>query len=108
MASEAAATAARGMSARTTARIAGVFYLLTFVTGFLALASAGAKVTANLLSTVCYLGVTLLFYPLFKPVQRGVSLAAALVSLVGLGVGALNILGLAHIPINNLVFFGIY
>src|SRR5262245_46368775 len=108
MAGESAVTAARGTSVRTTARIAGVFYLLTFVTGSLALVSGGAKVAANLLASASYLGVTLLFYGLFKPVSRGVSLTAALVSLVGIAVGALNVLGLVSIPISDLVLFGIY
>ena len=73
----------RETSPHVKARIAGIFYLLTFVTGALAaifsshgLAQyAGA---ANLIATLCYLVVTLLFYDLFKPVNSNLSIVAAL------------------------------
>ena len=97
------------------ARLAGVFYLLTFITGFFSLFAAGRFIvsgdaaatasnilanetsfrwglTANLLATVCYVGVTALFYELFKPVNRSVSLLAAFASLVGCAVGGLSAL----------------
>ena len=98
---------------RTTARIAGVFYLLVFLLGGFAL-SAGGKFTvpndaaataanllahetayrigwaSNLLATVCYVVVTALFYRLFKPASRNVSLSAAFFSLVGCGLGAVS------------------
>jgi hypothetical protein len=96
-------------SPRLTARVAGVFYLLVFVTGIFAL--AGEKVVvpgnasataanilahessyrlasvANLLATACYVVVTALFYVLLKPVNRSVSLTAAFFSLVGCAAG---------------------
>jgi len=95
------------------ARIAGVFYLLVFVLGGFAL-SAGGQFTvrnnpaataanllahetayrigwaSNLLATVCYVVVTALFYRLFKPASRNVSLSAAFFSLVGCGLGAVS------------------
>ena len=89
------------------ARIAGVFYLGTFVFGLYALSGRG-RIWGNILSTVCYLAVTLLFYELFKPVSRNLSLVAALFSLAGLTNGALTMAHLPHIPINTLVFFGFY
>jgi hypothetical protein len=92
-------------SPRTKARIAGVFYLLVFVTGIPALfvfgrlivrdpATTAANILAheslfqlgwlsNLLATVCYIVVTGLFYEIFKPASRVVSLTAAFFSLVG-------------------------
>jgi hypothetical protein len=54
-------------SPRFKARIAGVFYLLTFVTGIFALMSANARLVANLAATACYVAVILLFYHLLSP-----------------------------------------
>jgi hypothetical protein len=95
-------------SPRFKARIAGVFYLLTFITGIYALVSVSGRLEANLIATVCYIAVTLLFYDLFKPVNRSLSLLAAFISLVGLAVGTLSLFHLAPFHINNLVFFGFY
>jgi len=102
-------------SPRSKARIAGVFYLLTIVTGAFA-AFAGGKLgvygdVVNLTATACYVVVTLLFYGLFKPVDRSLSLIAAVFSLVGCAMGALNVFHLLPPPINtinSLVLFGCY
>lgn len=97
------------------ARLAGVFYLLTFVTGGLAMfarhglvidgnpAATAANMLAHesrfrlgtagdLLVGGCYVAVTGLFYGLFRPVNRTGSLVAALFSLVGCAVLALTTL----------------
>ena len=97
-----------GRSPRLRARVAGVFYLLTFVTGVLSMVSANGKRVANLIATVCYIAVTVLFYDLFKPVNRSLSLVAAIVSLAGCVFGTLSIFHLAPFPMSNLVFFGFY
>ena len=66
------------------ARMAGVFYLLTFVTGIFALlVRSRLGSAAGLIAAACYVAVTLLFYYIFKPVNRKLSLLAALLSLVG-------------------------
>ena len=93
-------------SARPRARITGVvylFYFLTAVGGELFLkglfVDGDAAATANnilahqplfrlglatgLIATACYIAVTALFYDLFKPVNRSLSLLAAFFSLVG-------------------------
>src|SRR3979411_1826817 len=80
-------------SPRSTARAAGLFWLLTILTSMFAFIIAGnflvpgdavataANLTAheslhrvafvgNLIATVCYLAVTLLMYVLLKPVSR--------------------------------------
>ncbi len=89
-------------------RIAGIFYLGTFVSGGIALASGAGLAVANAIATVCYVGVTVLFYNLFKPVSHRVSLLAALFSAVGCVLGVVRGLHLARIPINELAFFGCY
>jgi Domain of unknown function (DUF4386) len=94
------------------ARIAGLFYLLVFVIGIFTLfvwprivvagdAAATAQsimahqpllrigFAADLLVTICYVVVTALFYGLFKPVNKSVSLVAAFLSLVGCATQAL-------------------
>jgi hypothetical protein len=102
-------------SLRLKARIAGVFYLLEMLTAGFALfvlrrlcvsGDAAATATnilahqslfqlgfaANLLGFACYIAVTGLFYDLFKPVNRSLSLLAAFFSLVGCTVGAVSCL----------------
>lgn len=97
------------------ARIAGVFYLLTFLTGgFAAFVSGKLPVyadAASLTATACYIVVTLLFYRLFKPVDSSLSLIAAVFSLLGCILGALNVFHVIPFPIssiNPLVLFGCY
>jgi len=96
-------------SPRRKVRIAGVFYLLNILTGAIALFVSGRLgVAANLIAAACYVVVTLLFYYIFKPVNRSLSLLAAFFSLVGCAIGALSPFHLAPLHINNLVFFGFY
>src|SRR6266849_4206157 len=96
-------------SPRLKARIAGAFYLLTFLTGGVALFVRGRLGSAaGLIAGACYIAVTLLFYDMFKPVNRSLSLLAAFFSLVGCAIGPLSLLHLAPSHINPLVFFGFY
>ena len=100
-------------SPRRLARIAGLLYLLNFVTAAIwsvafggLVASGDAAATATnilaheprfllgfatyLLMVATYLGVTALFYVLFRPVNRSLSVLAAFFSLVGCTVGAVG------------------
>ena len=93
-------------SPRPRARITGVVYLLYFLTavfgefllrGLVVDGDAAATATnilahqplfrlglaTGLIATACYIAVTALFYGLFKPVNRSLSLLAAFFSLVG-------------------------
>jgi len=113
-------------SPRLWARIAGAFYLITIIMGvfaevfvrgaFVVRDDAAATATnilaheplyrfglaADLVMLACYIAVTLLFYDLFKPVGRSLSLLAAFFSLVGIAVLAVN--SLNHLA--PLIFLG--
>jgi Domain of unknown function (DUF4386) len=52
-----------------------------------------------------YIAVTLLFYYMFKPVNRSLSLLAAFVSLVGCANDVLSLFNLAPYKISSLAFF---
>lgn len=91
------------------AKIAGFFYLLTFLTGGAALFLHGPLgLAAGFVAGGCYVAVTLLLYYLFKPVSKGLSLTAAVVSLVGVAIGPLGLLVPALSRVNPLVLFGFY
>jgi hypothetical protein len=88
-----------------------MFYLLNIVTSLVAFSGNGSHwliVTSGLASTASYVAVTILLYFLFRPVNRIVSLVAALFSLAGCANGYLAPLHLLPFRINSLVFFGCY
>jgi len=92
------------------ARLTGGVYLVYFVTAIVGavLVSRGLGVAGKfveVVSTVCYLVVTLLFYGLFKPVSGGLSMLAAVFSLGGC---VFMFLGVFHLErrANPLMFFG--
>lgn len=75
-------------SPRSKARIAGAVYLAYFLTAIFAEAVVGrgrhvAYVGVNLVAYALYIAVTLLFFYMFKPVNRRLSSLAALFSLAG-------------------------
>jgi hypothetical protein len=100
-------------SARPRARITGVIYLLYFLTAVSAEAVVGhgrpvAYDAVSLIANAFYVAVTLLFYSMFKPVNRGLSALAALLSLAGCAKEVLRLFNLAPLKVNTLVFFGPY
>ncbi len=88
-------------------RVAGVFYLGTFVTGLVALAAGVGLTAANGIATICYVGVTALFYVLFRRVDPAVSAIAAAFSFAGCLVSALLMFHV-RVPISPLALFGCY
>jgi hypothetical protein len=103
---------AGGTAPRSRARLAGVFYLITFATGGYALLASGSSLgmTAGLIAGASYIAVTVLLYFILKPVSRGLSLLAAIVSLVGCAIGPLSmVVKLPGQPTDtSLVVFGLY
>lgn len=98
---------------RVRGRVAALFYLINIISGSLALVFIGRKLAlyahaANLTATISYVIVTVLFYSIFRPVNRRVSLLAAISSLMGCAVGAMNSFRPGTLPVNALVFFGVY
>ena len=95
------------------ARIIGVVYLLYFLTAVSDEVLVGrgrllAFEAVDLIAYACYSTVTLLFYYLFRPVNRNLSLLAAFFSLVGCANDVLSLFELAPSKISSLTFFGPY
>jgi hypothetical protein len=95
------------------ARITGVVYLLYFLTAVSdeALIGRGRLLVfdaVNLIAYAFYIAVTLLFYYMFRPVNRNLSLLAAIFSLVGCANDVLSLFNLAPYKISSLAFFGPY
>jgi hypothetical protein len=100
-------------SPRPRARITGVVYLLYFLTAISGevFVGKGRPVlydAVNLIAQAFYIALAVLFYYLFKPVNRNLSLLAALFSLLGCANDVLSLFHLAPYKINSLVFFGPY
>jgi hypothetical protein len=93
---------------KTNARIAGFFYLITFVAGSLSLNLTRGKLAADLTADVAYVVVTVLLYQIFKPVNKNLSLLAAIFSFVGITNGVFTAFHAPLSSINPLVFFGFY
>jgi hypothetical protein len=94
-------------SPRFKARAAGFFWLMTILTGAVAM-FVGGSIVVNLTATACYAVATVLVYSLLKPVNSKLSMLAAIFSLAGCIIGTLGVLRLASSPVNPLVFFGLH
>ena len=90
------------------ARIAGAVYVITFVAGTLALLVPTGRQFTNLVAALSYIVVTILFYFLFRPADRAISMIAAAFSLAGCVIAVLSGLKLLPFVINPLAFFGVY
>jgi hypothetical protein len=62
----------------------------------------------TLIAYALYIAVTVLFYCMFRPVNRNLSLLAAMFSLVGCANDVLSLFNLAPYKISSLAFFGPY
>ena len=97
---------------RSHARLTGCVYVLYFLTavgaGFVSQGRPAVHDAVDLVSHAFYFAVTLLFYYMFKPVNRSLSLLAACFSLVGCANDVLRLIDVAPYKINSLIFFGPY
>jgi hypothetical protein len=98
---------------RSKARAIGIMYLLYFLVAVLGELLVPRRLvvvgeTVNLVAFAIYIAVTLLFYGLFRSVNREVSLLAAIMSLLGSVVGILGVFHLAPSHFSPLWFFGPY
>jgi hypothetical protein len=95
------------------ARITGAVYLFYFLTAIPAQFLLGGRLAAygnatNLIATAFYVILTLLFYGMFKPVNRILSLIAALFSLAGCVVMTLGKFHVVPLSMSPMLFFGPY
>jgi len=95
------------------ARVTGAVYLLYFLTAisgevFVGTGRLVLYDAVNLISHAFYIAVAVLFYYLFKPVSRSLSLLAAFFGLAGCANDVLVLFKLDPYKINSLVFFGPY
>ncbi len=77
-----------GASPRLMARVAGVLYLLIFIAA--PIGASTATPARMIVTLACDTGVALIFYVLFKPVDKSISLLAAIFRLVLVGMMAVN------------------
>jgi hypothetical protein len=101
----------RAATPKTKARLTGAVYLAYFVAAILGAALASHHVPAlvlSLSSTALYALLTVLFYIMFRPVSKGVSLLAALISFSGCIFTVIQLLHLVGHIISPLIFFGFY
>jgi hypothetical protein len=95
------------------ARITGVVYLLYFLTAVLdeAFVGRGRIVLFDLVDLIAYalyITVTVRFYYMFRPVNKNLSLIAALFSLAGCANDILSLFNLTLHKTISLAFFGCY
>ena len=96
-------------SPRFVARIAGLVYVVVFAAGIYSLFDRSrVGMAAAMVAGGFYIAVTVLFYFIFKPVSRLVSLVAMIISLAGIVIGPLSFALKPLTAISPLVFFGVY
>jgi hypothetical protein len=98
----------RELSPRLTARIAGALYFFTLISAQLLewLSPNKVNLAAGVIELVGITIVTLMLYDLFKPVQRNLSLIAAVFNFLGLAMEAGRLA--SHGTDIAMVFHGIY
>jgi len=95
------------------ARLTGIVYLLYFLVAIYSQVLVGQKHVAagnalNMVAFALYFTLAVLFYYLFKPVNRYISFIAAFVSVAGCITGAIAIYYLPASKISPLIFFAPY
>ncbi len=82
-----------GVSSRWKARLAGALYLFSLLTALTTetFLHGSLNIAGGFVAIAGMVGLTLLFYEIFKPVNKGLSLLAAFLNLVGLSFEALRL-----------------
>lgn len=96
-------------NAASNGRAIGIIYLCYFLTAISALKFPKTEswyTIMNFISCGFYLALTIMFYFLFKPVNKIISMIAAIFSMLGCIATALYIIN--FIKVNPLIFFGPY
>jgi hypothetical protein len=106
-------TDADAASPTARARITGIVYLVYFVTAvsdevFVGRGRVVVFEVVDVIAYAFYIAVTLLFYYMFRPVNRNLSPLAAIFSLAGCANDVLGLFNVAPYEISSLVFFGPY
>ena len=104
---------AREVERSPLARLTGALYLAYFATTIITTIvqnhiPKAAGEAGNLLAYILYAITSLLFYNLFEPVDKRLSLVAGLVSLAGCAVGSLDVFNVPTYHLKALYFFGPY
>jgi len=97
-------------SSNPRSRQTGFVYLLYFLAAVSSQLFVGRIIlynSINLIANFLYLILTVLFYFMFKPVNRSISLLAAFSGLIGCVIASLGLFDLS-LKINPLLFFGPY
>jgi len=96
-------------SPRVKARVAGTCWLMTILIGFFLMSRGDwSGVAANVIATIFYAIATLLVYQLLAPVNRNISVVAAVFSLIGCVLWAYRPFAVAPQPVSPMVFFGLH
>ena len=103
----------KAASPASRARLTGIVYLLYFLTAisgevFVGRSHLAAYDAVDLLAHGFYVALVLLFYYLFKPVNRSISLFAAFLGLAGCADDVVTLFDLIPYKILSLAFFGPY
>jgi phosphatidylserine synthase len=96
--------------ARLLARLAGAFYVLNTITSLLSFYGPKNRLShfSGLVATASYIAVVVLFYILFEPVNRKVSLLAAAAGMAGNAMSLLSAFHLVEFKMIFMAFFGFY
>lgn len=97
------------MTANVQARLAGAFYVITILGSLAGFVHKSLAATGMAVAGIAYIGVTVLFFFLFRPSGAALSGVAAATSVAGILAGPVTQkLSIPHDFAISMVFFGVY
>ena len=97
------------MIANQQARIAGAFYVITILGSLAGFVDKSIAEPGLVVAGLSYIGVTVLFYFLFRPINNTLSAVAAAASAAGILAGPVTqALSIPHDFAIAMIFFGVY